>query len=322
MGLGGFLTVLGEDDKASATLFAFPTRHRACPAAFQASFETPTGLHPTLHISLPKGAATTPDIGKMEEGAVARCGLHAYLTLPSALFIDRHAFSDPLFLASQGLKGLKAFSGAMDLEAPDWSVKAWGSTALFELRGGDGETSPADATTDTGLRATIPLHLRYLSPSNSSSAAAPPETKRDGTTPARSGITALTVPPPAVFWACTPLSTSPGKDPTINPFDRLHLGYNDLFPVGTVFYHIPPTPSNATTSTSSSSVMLDLQVPVLNLSPQQHSLFSAAGIEFGTVGAILVGVGWVLWCLFRPVGGAGGIGDGDGKKRGSKVKSG
>ncbi|KAI1573798.1 PIG-X domain containing protein [Pyrenophora tritici-repentis] len=61
------------------------------------------------------------------------CKLHAHLTLPSYLFIDKYQFTDALFLASKNIKSLRSLSGATDLEAPDWVVEEWGSAALFQL---------------------------------------------------------------------------------------------------------------------------------------------------------------------------------------------
>lgn len=205
--LGGYLTVVGEDDEPSATLFSFPTRHHALPPTdqtkFYASFQSPTGLHPKMDIVFPQRDLNPPKDG---------CALHAYYTLPSFVFFDRYQFSDPLFLASQNLVALRSLSGEEDLEAPDWAVKQWGSAALFEL------AQPTLGTTDNGnWTVTIPMHLRYVNASRTGS------------------IESLPLAQPIVFWACDAEESS--KMAT-NPFDRTNLGYDGLFGKA-MFYHVP-----------------------------------------------------------------------------------
>jgi hypothetical protein len=160
----------GTDDISpqEPTRFSFPSRHHqappSAPSTFRASFNQPTGLHPTLRLTFPT-AAEPPSEG---------CGLHAYLTLPSTFFADKYQLSAPLFLASKNLRSIRSLSGETDLEAPDWVVKKWGSAMLVELAppGPEGE-----------WRADVPLHLRYLAP-------------------APSGLAPAEMPWPAVFWAC------------------------------------------------------------------------------------------------------------------------
>lgn len=256
LSLGGFLTDLSSAPASkSATLFSFPTRHFLDPHTFTASFSPQNdtsatnnnpGLHPTLHIHLP--ALTQPH---------PSCKLHAYLTLPTPLFIDRHAFRDALFLASHNLVSLVSLSGATNLEAPDWAVEAWGSAALLQL------AVPHEAA----FAPSVPLHLRYLAP-------------------ASRGHVHVPVSPPVVFWACA----RGGADEDAvsawsNPFDRTRLGYDSSFVEGTVFHHLQ------------GGGMLGVEVPVLDLGSKV-----AAWVEGGTVAAVVMGLGWVVWCLVGPLG--------------------
>lgn len=206
--LGGYLTVVGDDDEPSATLFSFPARHHQLPPAddttFTTAFQSPTGLHPKMDIVLPQRDLTPPKDG---------CALHAYFTLPSWVFIDRYQFSDPLFLESQNLVALRSLSGEEDLEAPDWAVKPWGSAALFEL------AHPAETTTGIGnWTVTVPMHLRYI-----------------GAAGKTGNNNSHTLPWPVVFWACEAEESS---KMSTNPFDRTNLGYDGLFGKA-MFYHIP-----------------------------------------------------------------------------------
>lgn len=196
------------------------------------------------------------------------CALHAYLTLPSALFIDRYQLSDPLFLASQNLVALRSLSGEQDLEAPDWVVKLWGSAALVEL------AHPQDANAsskDDQWTVTVPTHLRYL------------QAQPNSTIP---GQTSLDMPWPSVFWAC---EAQEGLKMATNPFDRVNLGYDGLFGPKTMLYHIPPAVEEGV------QLVEKLSVPVLE--PEE-----AGWVQMGTLAAVLVGFGWVLWMLFKPSG--------------------
>lgn len=251
-----------------STLFGFPSRHHALPpkSTFHTTFDTPTGLHPTLRIFLSPSALAPPN---------PTCSLHAYLNLPSSLFIDRHAFGDALFLRSHNLAGLNSLGGATDLEAPDWVIKQWGSAVLFDLATNVSTTSPATA----GLKVTIPLHLRYLSP-------------------AVGGYTNITLPYPAVFWACK--SASDSFKPTGNPFDRIWLGYDAEFDERTIFQHVQPIVATGATSAISymgndtGRLALDVRVPVLDL----EKAWYVEGVTGLVVG---LGLMWVLWKCFRPV---------------------
>lgn len=241
-------------------MFSFPSRHHALPdgASYTVSFSEPTGLHPTMSISIAQSALERPPAPND-----ATCALHTYLTLPSAVFGDQYqlATTDPLFLQSHNLAGLRALSGETDLEAPDWVVGKWGSTWLLEI------ATPSEAVKDPAFNwtATIPLHLRYLEPSES-------------------GYRSAHVPWPVVFWACEEEdNTARG----LNPFERTNLGYDGLFGPRTIFYQLHPR---------SEHLVEHLEVPVLEL---QDGLFQAHNIELITCVVISLGFLWVLWRLIR-----------------------
>jgi hypothetical protein len=228
-------------------------------------------LHPTLELTLPLSSLSPP---------AQNCYLHTYLTLSSPLFIDRYPLSDPLFLASHNLKALHSLSGATDLEAPDWVTSAWGSAALFEIA----SSSPSDKIGGEDVfKVSIPLHLRYLTPTNSKMA---------------DGLRKHPVPNPIVFWACTAES---GTQFTTSPFDRRNLGYDGLFGERTMFYHFNPeagAPNGRSPSSSSSlgngGMVTYIDIPVLDL---QRT--GAWVVEWGTVAVIAMGSVWVCWALAR-----------------------
>lgn len=222
-----------------------------------------------MTISLSKTALDPPPAPQH-----ATCALHTYLTLPSPIFGDKYQLSttDPLFLSSQNLVALRSVFGETDLEAPDWSVESWGSNWLFELA--TPESSSIESHPGHGhdqWNVTIPLHLRYLHPS-------------------ASGYREVGVPWPVVFWAC---STDEGSKMGVNPFDRVNLGWDGLFGANTMFYQIHPSAA----SENGSSLVEKIDVPVLQLS-EEGLLFNSRMIELGTVVAIVLGFGWVLWKLF------------------------
>jgi hypothetical protein len=240
LGLSGSLTVLGQDKKPSATIFKFPARHRRVDgASFSAAFLQPTGLHPTLQLRLHgAGAATPPGLGgggggggggEGDDGS-SHCSLHAHLTLPRVFFADKYQLSDPLFLASKNLTALHYMSQPVDLEAPEYALKPWGSAALLEL-------APPTTPGEVDWTAEVPLHLRYLSP-------------------APGGYRTARVPYPAVFWACT---TEEGTKFPASPFERVNLGYDGLFGPRTVFWHVDPAPAG------DAKLLSEVRVPVLDV---------------------------------------------------------
>ncbi|KAH8895014.1 PIG-X-domain-containing protein [Thozetella sp. PMI_491] len=221
LGVSGLLSVLGQDKTPSGTLFSFPSRHRDADSTFSANFLRPTGLHPTLQIVLESNKPP-----REEE----QCKPHAYLPLPRTIFSDQYQLSDELFLASKNLTALRYTSQPVDLEAPDYVMKLWGSALLIELAAPTSEERQA-------WTVEIPLHLRYLSP-------------------LQGGYRSIDVPYPTVFWAC--VAEEGTKFPT-NPFDRANLGYDGLFGPRTVFWHVEPRPAQGERLTSA------IRVPVLDL---------------------------------------------------------
>ncbi|KAI2642901.1 PIG-X [Xylaria nigripes] len=220
IGVTGLLTVLGEDTKPSPVLFAFPSRHKNAGSTFSSKFLRPWGLHPIMQLSIDSNKPPLPD---------SACSPYAYLTLPRTIFADKYQLGDDLFLASKNLTALRYISQPVDLEAPDYVMKLWGSSILLELR-------PPSAQDGSPWTAEIPLHLRYLSPA-------------DG------GHSSINVPWPAVFWAC---ETDETTTFTSNPFDRTNLGYDGLFSPQTLFWHVNPK------SAEHGSLKHEIRVPVLD----------------------------------------------------------
>ncbi|KAK5729425.1 protease B nonderepressible form [Elasticomyces elasticus] len=311
--LGGYLVVVGEDENPSATVFAFPSRHHPLPssqdARFMVGFQQPTGLHPKMDIMFPRDGLSPPKPG----GA---CALHAYLTLPSAVFLDRYQLSDPAVLKENGLVALRSLSGEQDLEAPDWVVERWGSAALLELssppptKSADGDGDGGVAVREGGAwEVTVPLHLRYLQAANTSSTLIPGDQGTEG-----DSYVNLTLPHPAVFWAC---EAEEGLKMSTNPFDRVDIGYDGLFGPKTMFFHVPPaTGASYTRGSSVGSVsgvgvgsgVLESVIRVPVLEPSWGGV-----VQWGTLGAVVGGLGWVCWGLVRGMGGTGKKG---GKKSG------
>ncbi|KAK5713032.1 protease B nonderepressible form [Elasticomyces elasticus] len=286
--LGGFLTVVGEDE--------YPN------TGFGISFQQPTGLHPKMDIRFPRDGLSPPK----SEGA---CALHAYLTLPSAVFLDRYQLSDPAVLRENGLVAVRSLSGEQDLEAPEWVVEGWGSAALVELA--------APSPTDEGeweWEVSVPLHLRYLRAANSSTTIATGG-KGEGKGEGGEGFVNLTIPFPAVFWAC---EAEEGLKMSTNPFDRVDLGYDGLFGPKTMFYHFSPATGGSSAGGSSAggpgvgggglgsgvgTGVLESVIRVPVLEPGWGDL-----VAWGTFGAVVGGFGWVVWGLVRGVGRGGGRG--------------
>jgi hypothetical protein len=237
----------------ASTVFSFPSRYHPLPKghdlAFKTAFKQPTGLHPVL----------TLDFSSYPQAPNPSCVLHTYLTLPSTLFVDKYPFSDRLFLKSNNLQALHAISGETDLEAPDWTTPIWGSALLLEIAK---PPVPESASRDAAFSVTIPLHLRYIPPGNTSQILMP-------------------IPWPAVFYSCPAES---GSKFAAAPFDRVNLGYDGLFGVNTLFYPVPPERGARQAET--------LTVPVLNLE-------KAGMVEWGTIAAMVVGTIWISIILVR-----------------------
>ena len=248
LGISGLLTVLSQDIQPSSTMFSFPSRHRDAQSTFSAQFLSPTGLHPTLQLQL---SSDKPPMGN------AFCSPHAYFTLPRSIFADKYQLSDDLLLAAKNLTALRYISQPVDLEAPEYVMKPWGSSVLLELA-----PPPVSAENGQPWTAEIPLHLRYL-------------------LPAHGGYGKVEVPYPAVFWACA--AEEGTKFPT-NPFERVNLGYDGLFGPRTVFWHVEPRPQTGSRITSA------IRVPVLDLD-------KSGWVNVGTAAVVLAGFSWVAWKL-------------------------
>ncbi|KAL7913384.1 cytochrome P450 [Trichoderma velutinum] len=207
IGVSGVLAVIGETKEPSPTLFAFAARHRAASGSFKSRFQLPTGLHPTLQLNL---STTAPPLDDDAE-----CAPYAYFTFPKVIFADRYQLADELFLASKNLAAAKYVSEPVDLEAPAYTTKEWGSNVLLEL------APPKDKAAAKNWIVEVPLHLRYLKPSPT-------------------GKEVAGIPYPVVFWAC---NSEQDIGYAVNPFDRINLGYDGLFSPGTTFWHVSPRPA-------------------------------------------------------------------------------
>ncbi|KAG0637236.1 PIG family protein [Tuber brumale] len=247
--LAGFIAELGESDDFEPTMFSFASRHHRLESTFSITTALPPGLHPKLKVSIHDPVKPPPNGGN-------QCTLNAYFTLPAALFIDKYQLSsdNQQLLDSLSIKRIKAISGETDLEAPVWTREKWGSRVLIEVDTKKGEN---------GVELELPLHLRYLEP------------RYGGTT------TKVDFAWPSVFWAC---GSERWKKMAVNPFDRLHLGWEDLFPEQVMYYHLSPAPHERSEGAWSS-----IDVPVLGLENTQM-------IKIGTTA--VVGLGF-LWVLFK-----------------------
>lgn len=246
LGLSGLLTVLGQDSAPSPTLFSFPSRHRHAEGSFSAKFLSPTGMHPTLQITLESTKQPSKD---------STCSPYAYLTLPRSIFPDKYQLADDLLLASKNLTALRYVSQPVDLEAPEYAMKLWGSAILLEL-------SPPTAEKPKQWAVEVPLHLRYLVPS-------------------QGGYQDIDIPYPAVFWACEAVE---GTQFATNPFDQASLGYDGLFEPSTAFWHVDPRPSTG------EQLINRVTVPVLDLDKSKW-------VNRGTAAAIIIGFAWIVWKL-------------------------
>jgi len=255
IGISGLLTVLGQNKEPSPTMFSFPARHRDAESTFSAQFLTPTGLHPTLQLRL--ASTTGPPSAATDDDNEPACTPYAYLTLPRTIFADKYQLSDPLFLASKNLTALRYTTQPVDLEAPEYVMSQWGSSVLVQLA----PPSPPEGKRGEWT-AELPLHLRYLAP-------------------AQGGYADVSVPYPAVFWAC---AAEVGAKFPPNPFEKDNLGYDGLFDQRTVFWHVEPRPVGG------GPLVNEVKVPVLDLD-------KAGWVNAGTAAAVLVGFAWVVWKL-------------------------
>lgn len=261
---------------AEPTLFSFLSRHHpssqdsstqpGSSSTYTTSFLEPTGLHPQLRLDI---SSSVPSFAVYPE----TCSLHAYLTLPSTLFPDKYQLANPLLLKDLNLRAIRSISGYTDLEAPDYAVEAWGSSMLVEL---DPPKKPIGRATERHLQqwhATVPLHLRYLSPNTG-----------------KSGIAETMFPWPVVFWAC---AAEDGSKMTTNPFDRTVVGYDGLFGTDTVFYHLTPRMNGSTGATR--ALIEKISVPVLDAG---WVGMRKGWVEGGTGLVVVLGWLWVVWKLW------------------------
>ena len=259
--LSGLLLNGGQDSQPRSSQFQFPSRHHALSSsqqeqqAFQLVVDQPTGLHPNMEITFPNATALNPP---SDEPSASDCSLYAYFTLPKAIFADKYQLltKDPAFLTANNLVALRSISGETDLEAPDYVVKTWGSNMLLELRRPP-NTEQHPYTPLWQVR--IPFHLRYKAPTSH-------------------GKSEIAVPWPVVFWAC---NAEAETDFSVNPFDRIDLGYDTLFDPHTVFYHIPPSPGIIGDSTK---MITSLDIPSADLTS-----VGSMPLEFITLSVIMLG---------------------------------
>ena len=267
----GYIAAVGDDEKLKPTMFFAPSRHhrslfsQKTAQKYSVTFDHPTGLHPTMRIRFPSASHVQQPEDRPQDSV---CGLHTYATLPSVIFADEYAFPttdvDPLFTAAHNIQTLRSFSGERDLEVPDYVVKQWGSALLIELA----TPNKTQASQEGSWDITIPLHLRYLDPTEH-------------------GQQSVDIPWPIVFWACT---ADDGTKFNVNPFDRINLGYDGLFGPRTMFYHLQPIPTNGT------RLIERIEVPVLDTSVLSHNL-----AETLTTLLVLGGFAWVAFKVVREI---------------------
>lgn len=260
--LSGFIHVVGVDNKLGnfppsplhsqstssylslePVYFTFPAKHHLHPATYSLSIPEPAGLHPKLELSI-----TSPVSPPRED-----CTLNAYYTLPRTLFVDKYQLSsaNPQLLESLKIRRLRDVRGEIDLEAPAWESDLWGSSILVEVdpaRHDDGDGTNM-------LKVELPVHTRYQEPRNVTSA------------PTQFAL-------PSVFWAC---KSEDWTGMSKNPFNRVRLGYEHMFPEQTMFYHLAPAEEG----------WKAIDVPVLDVG-------YAEMVKVGTVGVIVAGFVWVL----------------------------
>jgi len=103
----------------------------------------------------------------------------------------------------------------------------------------------------------------------------------------------LEIPWPVLFWACT---ADEGSKFTINPFDRVNLGYDGLFGPRTMFYHLSPKYSGQEHGKGNGNGNWTEGYSVIDIPVLKQGY--ADWVEIGTAAVILVGFGWVIWKLW------------------------
>lgn len=228
-------------------MFSFPSRHHRDPSTFSLT-NTPTGLHPSLYLHL-TGPLTPP----REDGD---CTLNAYFTLPPSLFVDKYHLSptNPHLLRSLNIRRLRDVTGNTDLEAPAYNVQEWGGRVLVEI--------DTDNDISKGIEVGLPLHLRYLRPAVNASS------------------TEVRFAWPSVFWAC---KSDKWRKMSSSPFDRVALGWEDLFPEQVMYYHLSPVPEPGVDNGTWGRI----EAPVLDRGNE-------GVIKTWTVAAVGIGFVWVV----------------------------
>jgi hypothetical protein len=160
-------------------------------------------------------------------------------------------------MASKNLTALRYASLPVDLEAPAYTTETWGSSILLEL-------APPSTVQEWAVE--VPLHLRYLEPSPT-------------------GERHTEVAYPVVFWACP---AEEGTNFANNPFDKVGLGYDNLFDEETVYWHVTPQPAGD----GDGRLVSSITVPVV-------SEVAASWVGVGTAAIVGLGFFWVLWQLVR-----------------------
>jgi hypothetical protein len=88
---------------------------------------------------------------------------------------------------------------------------------------------------------------------------------------------------------------------SVNPFDRVNLGWEGLFGPRTMFYHLHPSPFRFGNEKANTTMPLrlveEIQVPVLQVPEGQAEALQARRIEISTVVVIVAGFIWILWKL-------------------------
>lgn len=182
----------------------------SCSVPYFTSHLTPSGSHPTLHISVPP---TLPP---------SACPLYLHLPIPPHFIADRHQLNQlhlehrlgapPTASANTSLAVSGGGSdvtflavGEGDLELP--VSRAGKGEVLIRLRGADVVGSKEGRAKGKGKEREevreweVPLHLRYLEP----------VAERYGLDGQRHDLVYVTLDWPSLFWACGPEDRKPHK---------------------------------------------------------------------------------------------------------------
>jgi PIG-X / PBN1 len=172
-GIGGVRAILGKDREFSPTLFTFPHRDHVLSSARVISHLEPVyGSHPNIRTLLPASVLVPPVNDTLDHET---CRLRSLYTLSKEVFVDKYQLSQLAQFHSGGIADVRGVWGEMDLEDPTYKTEGWGSVVLLDV---------AIPQEEGELVLELPVHLRYLEPSNVGA------------------YEALTLLPPRVFWSC------------------------------------------------------------------------------------------------------------------------